>query len=175
MQDIENVRALIPLCLIASLEVIKRHKERANKESIGMKAVHLSLMGAIISWFSILISLLLLTQLVIDPPSSLYMTFFAFIIFIVLQLVALQNLSLRVYFSDDGLTIRSLFGKVRHYDLNAVIAAKEKRYIGDGNSIVIVLEFENNKTKLPISMFGGVHYDELDLLLKNIIEKLASP
>ncbi|MFS1982979.1 hypothetical protein BCU00_003575 [Vibrio breoganii] len=173
MESIEYVRVLIPLFLLVSFEVINRHKKSADKEYVGMKTVQLSLMGVVISWFSIFISILLFTQLVVDPLSSLYMTFFALIVFMLLALVALQHLSLRVYFNDEGFTIRSLFGKVKNGDLTKVVDAEEKRYGGEGNSRVIILVFENDKIRLPISMLGGLHYDELDSLLKSVIDKCA--
>lgn len=173
MESIEYVRALIPLCLLVSFEVIKRHKEQASKEYVGMKSVQVSFMGVVISWFSIFISLLLFTQLIIDPPSSLYMTFFVLIIPFLIVLVSLQNLSFRVYFNDEGFTIRRLFGKVKSCDFTKVLEAKEKRYAGEGSSRVIILVSENGKIRLPISMLGGLHHDELDSLLKNVVDKCA--
>ncbi|EGQ7984166.1 hypothetical protein HJA60_004246 [Vibrio vulnificus] len=173
MDSIEYVRALIPLGLLVAFEVTKRHKERASHEYIGMKSVQLSILGVFISWFSIFIALLLFTQLIIDPPSSLYMTCFMFTIIILVTMISLQHLSLKVFFNDDGFTIRSLFGKAKYCDFAKVMEVKEKRYAGEGNSRVIILILSTGKVKLPISMLGGLHQDELDSLLKNVMDNCA--
>ena len=174
MESIEYIRALIPLCLLVSFETIKRYEEQANKAHVGMKSVQLSLIGVVISWFSMFMSMLLFTQLIIDPPSSWYMTIFALILFIFLPLLALQHLSLRVYFNDEGCTITSLFGQVKNCKFTHVVDAIEKRYSGEGNGRVIILVLQNDKIKLPISMLGGQHYDEFHSLLKHLIEQCTN-
>lgn len=175
MEDIEYIRASIPLFMFAFFAVLKSHKESTRKRYPDMKDVQISFLGAIISWFTMLIALILFTQLVIDPPASLYMALFILILTSLMIVIALQHLSYQLMFNDQRLMVSHILGKAKQCQLSSVTEAKEKSYANEGGSSrVVFLTHAQGKIRVPISMLGGQHHHELNTLLNELLSNTKS-
>ncbi|KLN63849.1 hypothetical protein [Vibrio sp. VPAP30] len=171
MENIEYIRALIPLLMLAFFAVLKSHKESTRERFPDMKGVQISFLGLVISWFTILIALFLFTQLVIDPPASFYMALFMFVLVFAMVVIALQQLSYQLLFDDQGLVISRVLGKTKQCRFASVIEAKEKWYASEGGSNrVVFLKLATGKVRIPISMLGGLHHHELESLLTELLD-----
>jgi len=171
MEHIEYIRALIPLLMFAFFAIVKSHKESTHERFPNMKGVQISFLGLVISWFTMFIALFLFTQLVIDPPASIYMALFMFVLVFAMVVIALQQLSYQLLFDDQGLIISRVLGKTKQCRFSAVIEAKEKWYAGEGGSNrVVFLLLAKGKMRIPISMLGGQYHHELDNLLRKRLD-----
>lgn len=167
MDNIEFSRVLVPLLMCSIFVILQRHKEKNNRKHKETKNVNLSFFGQIISWFSILISTILLSQIFIDTPDSVAMVVL-FILFIAAALaIGLQQLSLRIFFDNKGLAVTSLFSTTKTCNFSDVISVKEKRYSGNG-ARVFILQLANQRIRIPISMLSGLYQHELEALLQRI-------
>ncbi|WP_036798195.1 hypothetical protein [Photobacterium marinum] len=165
MELVEYSRALVPFIALLTFLFIDRKRKEFDEQYSGMKCLSLTYFGRVIVWFSVLVSSILLSQLIITPPEATYSAFLFLLLIAAILTIAVEHLTYRVYFNDHRLVIISALRKPNCCEFYDVLSVKEKVYGGDNGKVYVII-LENKKIRIPTSMLGGDYFHEFDPLLR---------